>query len=383
MFGKLVQRIAPIAVLLGVASKTPRSEAAPQSLAPARVSKDQQIAVFSGGCFWGVQAVFQHVKGVTNAVSGYAGGDAATARYDRVSDGNTGHAESVQVTFDPSQVSYEQLLQVFFAVAHDPTQLNYQGPDHGPQYRSAIWYTNDQQKTSAQSYIAQLTKAKTWSRPIVTQVSALGTFYPAEVYHQNYATLHPNQPYILYNDAPKLTALKRQLPALYRETPVLVSDAAKETKMRDYTKPNDAELKTKLTPMQYQVTQHEGTEPPFRNEYWNNHEAGIYVDIVTGEPLFSSLDKYDSGTGWPSFTKPLEPSNIATKTDRQLGMVRTEVRSAHGNSHLGHLFDDGPRPTGQRYCMNSASMRFIPVAILQAEGYGEYLKLFPRGATTR
>src|SRR6185312_5932714 len=247
---------------------------------------------------------------------------------------------------------------------------------HGSQYRSAIWYVNDQQKTVALSYIAQLTKAKVWSQPIVTQVSSLGAFYPAESYHQDYATLHPNQPYIAYNDAPKIAVLKRQLPALYRETPVLVRDAAKENTMREYTTPTDAELRKKLTSMQYQVTQHEGTEPPFHNEYWNNHEAGIYVEVVTGEPLFSSLDKYDSGTGWPSFTKPLEPANVTTKTDRQFGMVRTEVRSAHANSHLGHVFDDGPRPTGQRYCMNSASMRFIPVAKLAAEGYGQYLKLF-------
>ena len=143
-----------------------------------------------------------------------------------------------------------------------------------------------------------------------------------------------------------------------------------------FHKPSDSELQKQLSPMQYRVTQHEGTEPAFRNEYWDNHEAGIYVDVVSGEPLFSSLDKYDSGTGWPSFTRPLAPENIKTKTDRTLGMSRTEVRSAHADSHLGHLFDDGPRPTGQRYCMNSASMRFIPVSQLAAEGYGEYLKLF-------
>jgi peptide methionine sulfoxide reductase msrA/msrB len=377
MFRILIQHIAPITLLIGVTASAPLRETdSPRHVALSRSAMSDEVAVFSGGCFWGVQAVFQHVQGVTSAVSGYSGGDASGAHYDRVSDGNTGHAESVRVTFDPAQVTYEQLMRVFFSVAHDPTQLNYQGPDHGTQYRSAIWYTSERQKNAAEAYIAQLNKAKVWPRPIVTQVSALVAFFPAEAYHQDYATLHPNQPYIAINDAPKVVALKKQLPALYRETPVLVSDAHQETKMHEYNKPSDAELKKKLSPMQYEVTQHEGTEPPFRNEYWNNHDAGIYVDVVTGEPLFSSLDKYDSGTGWPSFTKPLESANVTTKTDRLLGMVRTEVRSAHGNSHLGHVFDDGPRPTGQRYCMNSASMRFIPLAKLQAEGYGEYLKLF-------
>ena len=148
--------------------------------------------------------------------------------------------------------------------------------------------------------------------------------------------------------------------------------------MTDFKKPSDAELKKELTPLQYQVTQHEATERPFQNEFWNNHEAGIYVDVVSGEPLFSSLDKYESGTGWPSFTKPLEPANVKTKTDRSLLMERTEVRSKHADSHLGHLFDDGPQPTGLRYCMNSASMRFIPVGKLAEEGYGQYLTLFEK-----
>ena len=189
----------------------------PKLDAPKTAGQGDQVAVFSGGCFWGVQAVFQHVKGVRSAISGYAGGQANTAYYEMVSTGETGHAESVKVTWDPSKVSYGQLLKVYFSVAHDPTQLNRQGPDHGTQYRSEIWYGNDQQKRIASAYVAQLTAAKAFPAPIVTQLAPLQAFYPAEDYHQDYARLHPQDLYIVYNDAPKVAHLKQQFPALYVE----------------------------------------------------------------------------------------------------------------------------------------------------------------------
>lgn len=194
-----------------------RSAALPAPLvdAPRASAASQQTAVLSGGCFWGVQAVFQHVKGVISATSGYSGGSAKTAEYEVVSSGETGHAESVQIVYDPSQITYGELLRVFFSVAHDPTQLNRQGPDEGTQYRSSIFYANDEQKHIAEAYIAQLNQTKVFPHPIVTQVVALQAFYPAEAYHQNYAALHPNQPYIVFNDAPKVEHLKQQFPDLY------------------------------------------------------------------------------------------------------------------------------------------------------------------------
>jgi peptide-methionine (S)-S-oxide reductase len=183
--------------------------------APKAANSSQQTAVVAGGCFWGIQAVFQHVKGVTSATSGYSGGDARTAEYEAVSSGETGHAESVKITYDPSQITYGELLRVFFSVAHDPTQLNRQGPDEGSQYRSVIFYGNDEQKKIAQAYIAQLDKEKAFRRAIVTQVVPLKAFYPAEAYHQDYATRHPDQPYIVYNDTPKVVHLRQQFPELY------------------------------------------------------------------------------------------------------------------------------------------------------------------------
>ena len=230
MIRSILRGIAVVGVSLVAMAMISRSGPAPMAvtlptpnvgdeLAP---NTGEEVAIFSGGCFWGVQAVFQHTKGVTSAVSGYTGGSLKNPSYEQVSTGSTGHAESVRVTFDPSQVSYADLLRVFFSVATDPTELNYQGPDHGTQYRSVLWYSSDAQKNTAKAYIAQLTKAKTYPNPIVTEVQAAKPFYPAEGYHQDYATLHPDDGYIAVNDAPKVVNLKRLFPTQYRDQPVLV-----------------------------------------------------------------------------------------------------------------------------------------------------------------
>lgn len=329
---------------------------------PFAASGEKQSIVLGGGCFWGIQAVFQHLKGVETAISGYAGGTAASAKYNQVSGGDTGHAEVVQVTYDPAVISLGDILQVFFSVAHDPTELNRQGPDTGTQYRSSVFVADAAQKDYVASYIAELNKAKIFDAPIATTIEDLSTFYKAEDYHQDYARLNPNQPYIAIHDAPKVKALEKNFPKLY------VDDQKKEGK--------DV---SKLSDMQKYVTQENGTEPPFRNEYYNNHDEGIYVDIVSGEPLFSSTDKFDSGSGWPSFTKPIQKSQLVENTDTSHGMKRVEVRSPKADSHLGHVFDDGPRDKGGlRYCINSASLKFIPKADLEKDGYGDYVGLFTK-----
>ncbi|HYK74405.1 MAG TPA: peptide-methionine (S)-S-oxide reductase MsrA [Pseudoneobacillus sp.] len=312
-----------------------------------------ELATFAGGCFWCMVSPFDEQPGIHEVVSGYTGGHTENPTYEEVCSDTTGHYEAVQITFDPKIFSYQKLLDLFWQQI-DPTDLGGQFNDRGQSYRTAIFYHNDEQREVAEASKAELAASTRFQKPIVTEILPAGPFYKAEEKHQGYYKKNPFH----YN--------------LYKEG----SGRARFIRENWKKSKSDEQLREELTPIQYEVTRNNATEPPFRNEFWNHTEEGIYVDIISGEPLFSSKDKYDAGCGWPSFTKPLRRNEMEEKFDTSHGMRRIEVRSKTSDSHLGHVFDDGPGPDRARYCINSAALRFVPKDRLLEEGYGEFVKLF-------
>lgn len=319
----------------------------------AKMEKRSEIYL-AGGCFWGTEHFLKQIRGVESTEVGYANGNTPNPTYEEVCHQNTGFAETVKVVYDPQEVSLGLLLDLYFKTI-DPTSLNRQGNDRGSQYRTGIYYTDKADLPVIEDAIHAL--AKNYSKPIAIEVEPLKNFYKAEGYHQDYLDKHPGG---YCHIDPRLFELARKANA----------------PSSPYKRKDDATLRSTLSPEQYAVTRKNATEPPFRNEYWDEKRAGIYVDITTGEPLFVSTDKFDSGCGWPSFSRPIDKKLIEEKLDTSHGMVRMEVRSKTGDAHLGHVFTDGPKDKGGlRYCINSASLRFIPKEKMEAEGYGAYLPL--------
>jgi peptide methionine sulfoxide reductase msrA/msrB len=315
---------------------------------------NHQLATFAGGCFWCMVKPFDEQPGILKVVSGYTGGHTENPTYKEVCSETTGHYEAIQITFDPEVFPYEKLLELYWPQI-DPTDPGGQFADRGDSYRTAIFYHNDEQKQLAEASKQQLEESGRFANPIATQILPAKPFYEAEEYHQDYYKKNKFR-YSMYRRG---SGRDRFIKENWKDTG------------------RDEELKKRLTPIQYEVTQNDATEPPFRNEFWNHTEEGIYVDIVSGEPLFSSRDKYDAGCGWPSFTKPINKEEVEENMDVSHNMVRTEVRSKAANSHLGHVFEDGPTEAGGlRYCINSAALRFVPKDKLEEEGYGEYVALF-------
>ncbi len=339
----------------------------PQPRAPAgetRQASKLERAVFAGGCFWSLETAFEKRYGVIQAVSGYTGGKTMRPTYDNYVSG--GHVEAVQVYYDPSRTSYADLLDVYWRSV-DPTDGGGSFYDRGPGYRPVIYYMNAAQKTAAESSRDALGASGMFRKPLAVEIRLASVFYPAEEYHQDYAKKNPDA-YARYRVGSGRDAF---FSSVWGAAALADAGRPPSASGMPCTKPSGERLRATLTPLQFEVTQQDGTEPAFDNELWNTKGKGIYVDIVSGEPLFSSRDKYDSGTGWPSFTQPLVPGNVLVRIDRTYGMVREEVRSRYADSHLGHVFDDGPAPTGRRYCINS--VRFVPVERMEAEGYASFI----------
>ena len=323
-------------------------------------SGDYEIATLAGGCFWCVEAPFESIDGVLKVVSGYSGGTEKNPTYEEVSSGTTGYKEAVQVYFDPEVISYSEILDVYWK-QFDPTDKGGSFYDRGSQYESAIFYHDDEQEEIAERSKEALDNSGIFDKPIVTEITEFTTLYPAEEYHQDYAEKNP----LRYENYKKGSGREDFIKGVWGD----------ENIDKYIRNSKDEDIKKNLTDLQYNVTQKNATEPPFDNKYFENDEPGIYVDIVSGEPLFSSKDQFQCASGWISFTKPIDTRFTQKNIDKSHGMNRVEVRSKIGDSHLGHVFYDGPEPTGLRYCINSASLKFIPKDKMKEMGYGEYLWL--------
>ncbi len=335
------------------------------------VTGETKMALFANGCFWCAEADFEKLPGVRSVISGYADGEGENPTYENY--GKRGFREVVEVNYNPARVSYGQLVE--YLIKHgDPTDGEGSFYDRGYEYSPGIYYESEGEKREAERIIGKVNAHGIFTKPLALTVMPLTTFYPAEEYHQNYYKKNP----IRYAYYRKGSGRDSFIEKYWGDGAARFEYAAETaTSWRNFVKPTDDVLRAKLTPMQYEVTQKDGTEPPFQNEYDGNKAEGLYVDIVSGEPLFSSKDKYDSGTGWPSFVRPLESQSVVLKEDHIFFLTRTEVRSRYADSHLGHVFDDGPEDRGGlRYCMNSAALRFVPKEKLEEEGYGEYHTLF-------